>query len=61
MRRAKLEDEAVERYMAARALVIEDAHEPGDEAALFHLFNAAKRRGSPKWRRDATSPSLSGR
>jgi chromosomal replication initiation ATPase DnaA len=46
VRRAKLGDEAMERDMTARALVIEDAHEPGDEAALFHLFNAAKRRGS---------------
>jgi chromosomal replication initiation ATPase DnaA len=46
LRRAELENEAVERYMAPRALLIEDAHEPGDEAALFHLINAAKLRRS---------------
>jgi chromosomal replication initiation ATPase DnaA len=44
--RAELDDEAAARHHAAHALLIEDAHEPGDEAALFHLINAAKRRGS---------------
>jgi chromosomal replication initiation ATPase DnaA len=46
LRRAELTDEAVPRYMAPRALLIEDAHEPSDEAALFHLINAARLRGS---------------
>jgi chromosomal replication initiation ATPase DnaA len=32
--------------MTPQALVVEDAHEAGDEAALFHLINAAKLRGS---------------
>jgi chromosomal replication initiation ATPase DnaA len=36
----------VGRLEAQRALLIEDAHETGDEAALFHLINAARRRRS---------------
>jgi chromosomal replication initiation ATPase DnaA len=46
MRRAELEIATVGRLEAQRALLIEDAHETGDEAALFHLINAARRRRS---------------
>jgi chromosomal replication initiation ATPase DnaA len=46
LRRAALELDSVSRYAARGqglgALLIEDAHEPGDEAALFHLLNAAR-------------------
>ncbi|SED28880.1 dnaA protein [Rhizobiales bacterium GAS188] len=45
-RRADLDIEGTSRLMAPHALLIEDAHEPGDEAALFHLINAAKLRRS---------------
>jgi len=46
VRRDELGVEGVARLMAPQALLIEDAHEPGDEAALFHLINAARLRRS---------------
>jgi len=46
VRRAELTSESLPRLMAPPALLVEDTHEKGDEAALFHLLNAAKLRGS---------------
>jgi chromosomal replication initiation ATPase DnaA len=58
LRRVELKDADVAGYMAAPALLIEDAHEPGDEAALFHLINAAKLRGSHLLMTATTEPML---
>lgn len=46
VRRAELASENLPRLLTPPALLVEDAHEPGDEAALFHLINAAKLRRS---------------
>ena len=46
LRRSELGAETAPHDAARRAILIEDADEPGDEAALFHLINAAKREGS---------------
>jgi chromosomal replication initiation ATPase DnaA len=46
VRRAELASESLPGLLAPPALLIEDAHESGDEAALFHLLNAAKLRRS---------------
>ena len=46
VRRAELASESLPRLSAPPALLVEDAHESGDEAALFHLLNAAKLRRS---------------
>jgi chromosomal replication initiation ATPase DnaA len=58
VRRAELGGEGVARLMAPQALLIEDAHEPGDEAALFHLINAAKLRRSHLLLTAVSEPSL---
>jgi len=46
IRRNELDADAIHRLMTPPGLFIEDAHETGDEASLFHLINAAKLRGS---------------
>ncbi|MBV8183079.1 MAG: hypothetical protein JOY76_00200 [Hyphomicrobiales bacterium] len=46
VRRAELASESLPRLLAPAALLVEDAHEAGDETALFHLLNAAKLRRS---------------
>jgi chromosomal replication initiation ATPase DnaA len=58
LRRAELEVEGMARLTAPRALLIEDAHEPGDEAALFHLINAARLRGSHLLLTAVSEPAL---
>lgn len=44
VRRADLKSEDVARLMAPQALLVEDADQPGDGAALFHLINAGRLR-----------------
>jgi chromosomal replication initiation ATPase DnaA len=58
LRRAELSTENVARLMAPQALLIEDAHEPGDETALFHLINAARMRRSHLLLTAVSEPSL---
>jgi chromosomal replication initiation ATPase DnaA len=58
VRRAELGGDSLPRLMAPQALLVEDAHEPGDEAALFHLINAAKLRRSHLLLTAVSEPSL---
>ena len=58
VRRAELSNDALPRLLAPPALLVEDAHEPGDEAALFHLINAAKLRRSHLLLTALSEPSL---
>jgi len=58
LRRAEIENDAVARFMAPRALLVENAHEEGDEAALFHLINAARLRGSHLLLTAVSEPAL---
>jgi chromosomal replication initiation ATPase DnaA len=58
LRRAELAVEGIAGLMAPQALLIEDAHEQGDEAALFHLVNAARLRGSHLLLTAVSEPTL---
>jgi chromosomal replication initiation ATPase DnaA len=58
LRRSELGAESAPHDAARRAILIEDADEPGDEAALFHLINAAKHEGSHLLLTAASEPAL---
>ena len=40
-----LREDAVDRFVEAKAVVVEDVHHQGPERVLFHLLNAARERG----------------